>query len=481
MTPTDETEVAGIIRELKNKQSSGHDNISNVLLKKNLNVIVNPLTYICNLSISTGVVPSAMKLARVIPIFKKGDNMVLGNYRPISLLTCLSKVLEKLVFTRTCKFLETHELLYNLQFEFRAKHSTTHALLTMINKIASGIDKYEHTVRVFLDFSKAFDTINPDILFYKLSYYGVRGIALEWFRNYLHNRQQCVYIANALSNTKDVSCGVPQGSILGPLLFLIYINDFCKSSEVLSFILFADDSNLFFSHKDPHILLSTINQELKCVSEWIKANKLSLNLQKTNYMLFSNIINELPGNVVFYCTITQRVLNTKFLGITIDEKLSWKEHVDNICKVISRNIGIINKVKFYFPTRILLNLYSTLILPHLNYGIIAWGNCADYLLNIILLLQKKALRVICHSDFRAHMDALFHTHSILKITDLYNYNLGIFMYNLNRNELPNVFYSMFSKNVNIHHYPTRSAELFHLPKTRTLLSNKSFVFSGSKT
>ena len=176
-----------IIRELKKKQSSGHDNISNVLLKKNLNVFVNPLTYICNLSISTGVVPSAMKLARVIPIFKEGDNMVLGNNRPISLLTCLSKVLEKLVFTRTCKFLETHELLYQLQFGFRAKHSTTHALLTMINKIASGIDKYEHTVGVFLDFLKAFDTINHDILFYKLSYYGVRGITLKWFRNYLHN------------------------------------------------------------------------------------------------------------------------------------------------------------------------------------------------------------------------------------------------------------------------------------------------------
>ena len=207
-----------------------------------------------------------------------------------------------------------------------------------------------------------------------------------------------------------------------------------------------------------------------------------MQIQKHHAQFNSNgkCTSRIPGNVVFDCTITQRVLNTKFLGITIDEKISWKEHVDNICKVILRNIGIINKVKFYFPTRILLNLYSTLILPHLNYGIIAWGNCADYLLKIILLLQKKALRVICHSDFRAHTDAPFLTHSILKITDLYNYNLGIFMYNLNRNELPNVLYSMFSKNVNIYNYPTRSAELFHLPKTRTLLSNKSFVFSGPK-
>ena len=163
----------------------------------------------------------------------------------------------------------------------------------------------------------------------------------------------------------------------------------------------------FFSHKDPRILLATLNNELKLVSEWIKANKLSLNLEKTNYMLFSNIINELPGNVIFENSNVQRVLSTKFLGVIINENLSWKEHIDNICKVISRNIGIINKVKFYFPTRMLFNLYSTLVLPHLNYGIIAWGNCTEYHLNRILLLQKKVLRIICHSDFRCHTDALF--------------------------------------------------------------------------
>ena len=479
-TPTDDKELADIISGLKNKISSGCDGISNVLLKRTLTEIVKPLTYIFNLSISTGVVPSSLKLARVIPVFKKGENTVLGNYRPISLLTCLSKVLEKLVFIRTTKFINMHNLFYPLQFGFREKHNTTHALLTMINKIANGIDAYEHTVGVFLDFSKAFDTINHDILLYKLDYYGIRGIALEWFRNYLSNRQQYVSIANANSTTKLISCGVPQGSILGPLLFLVYINDFCKSSNTLSFILFADDSNIFFSHKDPKYLLDTINQELRQVSEWIKSNKLSLNLQTTNYMLFSNIIDELPGNIVFENNNIQRVLSTKFLGITIDDKLSWKEHTDNICKIISRNIGIINKVKFYFPTRILLNLYSTLILPHLNYGIIAWGCCADYHLNRLLLLQKKALRIICHSDYRAHTDVLFKTHGILKISDLYHYNLGSFMYNLNKHELPNVFYTMFTKNVNIHHYPTRSAVLFHLPRTRTLFRNKIFISTGTK-
>ena len=228
------------------------------------------------------------------------------------------------------------------------------------------------------------------------------------------------------------------------------------------------------------IYLPPSNHELKQVSEWIKANKLSLNLQKTNYMLFSNIIDELPGNIIFENTNIKRVSITKFLGVTIDKNLSWKEHVDHICKIISRNIGIINKVKYYFPTHILLNLYSTLILPHLNYGIVAWGNCADCLLKRILLLQKKAMRIICHADFRSHTDALFYKYNILKIGDLYSYNLGKLMYTLNRNDLPNVFYSMFTKNVNIHHYPTRSAGLFHPPRARTLLLNKTFIFTGTK-
>ena len=242
---------------------------------------------------------------------------------------------------------------------------------------------------MFLDFSKAFDTINHDILLYKLSHYGIRGKALEWFRSYLRDRKQFVSVQNENSSTKIVHCGVPQGSLLGPLLFIIYINDFHKSSDRLSFIHFADDSSIFFSHPNPNYLLGTINTELNHICDWIKANKLSLNLQKTNFMLFSNSISTLPGQVMLNNTVIEKVTQTKFLGVTIDEKLTWKPHTDNICKIISRNIGIINKLKSYFPIRILLTLYSTLILPFLNYGVLAWGNSLITQLQKILLLQKK--------------------------------------------------------------------------------------------
>ena len=170
---------------------------------------------------------------------------------------------------------------------------------------------------------------------------------------------------------QNINCGVPQGSLLGPLLFIIYINDFCKSSDILSFILFADDSNLFYSHSNPHTLVNVVNSELEKVTQWIRANKLSLNLLKTKYMLFSNSIDALPVNIVFDDTPLEVVSFIKFLGVTVDNKLSWKYHIDNTCKTISRNIGIINKLKYHFSPSSLLMLYSSLILPYLNYGILA--------------------------------------------------------------------------------------------------------------
>ena len=421
-----------------------------------------------------------MKIAKVIPLYKKGDKLDVNNYRPISLLTTLSKILEKIIYKRTITFFKSHEILSNSQFGFRENHNTTHALLSLIEKVGHAIDKSSHLIGLFLDYSKAFDTINHDILLKKLNHYGVRGKALEWFRSYLSNRKQFVFINGCYSQMENVQCGVPQGSILGPLLFIIYLNDFCRSSDKISFILFADDSNLFYSHKNAITLANTINTELDKVTQWIKANKLSLNLQKTKYMLFSNSIDKLPVDIVFDGTPLENVSQIKFLGVTVDNKLSWKLHIDNICKTISRNIGIINKLKFYLPQSTLFMLYSSLILPYLNYGVLAWGNSHLTSLNRLLLLQKKSLRIICNTEFRSHTDPLFLQNKILKISDLYLFNLGQFMYKYNNNELPNIFHSMFPPNRSIHNYPTRRSNEFHLPLLRTLLAQNTFVYDGPK-
>ena len=227
---------------------------------------------------------------------------------------------------RLIKFLNSCQVFSNSQFGFREKHTTSNAVLCLLDKISSALDKHLHTVGIFLDYSKAFDPVNHNILLHKLSYYGVRGPTLEWFRSYLSNRQQFVQLGEICSDILPVTCGVPQGFLFDPLLFILYVNDFPKSSETFSFLLFADDTSVFCSHRNLNTLLETVNRELCVLTKWIHTNKLSLNLLKTKYMLFRYSETVIPGNVVFDQVNIEKVSCIKFLGLHIDDKLTWKMH-----------------------------------------------------------------------------------------------------------------------------------------------------------
>ena len=248
--------------------------------------VANPLVYICNMSLSEGVFPKQLKVANVVPLYKCDDPMLFNHYRPVSLLCTLSKVFEKVMLNRLIKYLEKFSILYEYQFVFRRKRSTHLALITLIDKLTQAIENGEYVIGVFLDFSKAFDTVNHEILLDKLYHYGVRGCAHKWFSSYVTDRQQFVTYNGMKSQNQVIKCGVPQGSILGPLLFLIYINDpatVCKNTFP---ILFADDSKLFISGRDSDLIMKTLNEELQEISIWLKANKLSLNIKKTHSWCF---------------------------------------------------------------------------------------------------------------------------------------------------------------------------------------------------
>ena len=274
---------------------TGFDEINAEYLKMSMAFVANPLVYICNMSLSEGVFPTQLKIASVVPLYKCDDPMLFNHHRPVSLLCTLSKVFEKVMYNRLIKFLEKFSILYEYQFGFRRKRSTHLALITLIDKLTQAIKNGEYVIGVFLDFSKAFDTVNHEILLDKLYHYGVRGCAHKWFSSYLTDRQQFVTYNGMKSQNQVIKCGVPQGSILGPLLFLIYINDLATVCKNTFPIFFADDSNLFISGRDSDLIMKTLNEELKEISLWLKANKLSLNIKKTHFMIFYSKNNAHPN------------------------------------------------------------------------------------------------------------------------------------------------------------------------------------------
>ena len=293
-TPINAATTKSIITNLKPKRSAGVDNVSLILLKMSADALINPLTCIINQSLKSGIFPNKLKIAKVIPIFKKDDKHDLNNYRPISLLPTISKVFERVVHMQLFQYFTDNDLFYNYQYGFRKKHSTETAILQLIDQIYNDLDEKRKRlpIAIFLDLSKAFDTIDHEILLQKLKHYGINNIEHKWFQSYLSNRSQFVEFDGTQSNPKGITTGVPQGSILGPLLFLIYINDLSTASKFTS-IMYADDTNLlsticnFQFETTPHSSLSNnINNELKNISDWLAVNKLSLNVNKTKSMIF---------------------------------------------------------------------------------------------------------------------------------------------------------------------------------------------------
>ena len=328
------------INELKNaffslniNKSPGHDGVSFNVIKKCFGELCEPLKYLFNLSIVKGIFPDDLKIAKVTPIYKADNSSNISNYRPISVLPCFSKMLERIMYNRLQKYLKDQNILYDKQFGFQAGHSTEHAIVQIVDQIYKAFEENEYTLGVFIDLSKAFDTVDHSILLRKLELYGITDRNYAWIKSYLSNRLKYIQIdENSTTEFCVVKCGVPRGSILGPLLFLLYVNGLKNGPSVLDPIMFADDTNLFYTHSNIQKLFSTMNEELASINQWFTSNKLSLNAKKTKYSFFhkpskkDDIPLMLPK-----LTISNHVIERqefiKFLGVLLDENLNWKEHI----------------------------------------------------------------------------------------------------------------------------------------------------------
>ena len=351
-------------------------------------------------------------------------------------------------------------------------------VLNLVNTVVNAIDSGRYCVGIFLDLSKAFDTIDHSILLCKLEHYGIRGVALAWFKDYLQNRQQCVTVNGVKSQSRQVTCGVPQGSVLGPLLFLIYINDIINSSSLFTYSLFADDTCLLAHHNYLLPLINSVNDEIGNIFEWFCCNKLLLNTSKSQYVVFrlrgKRIQNDIVPLVIGGNQI-DRSQNVRFLGVIVDEYLSWKDHVSYVCTKVSRSVGIISKLRLYLPKETLITLYNAIVMPHLMYCNVAWGNTYKTHIDKLIVLQKKAVRYITNSNYRSPSLPLFIQLHILPFEKLVILSCLIFMFKT-QGDPKSFMKDAFVLNSTVHAYNTRKSNLIHQPFARTQTAQNSFVY-----
>ena len=360
--------VFAILSKLKNGKASGMSMIPNKILKSAKHIISESLTDIFNASLESNTFPDDLKVAGVTPIFKNGERNDLQNYRPISVLCTAARVFEKLIYQQLYDYLMENSILNNCQWGFRSAHSTALALIDCTNNWLIGIDNGKINSTILLDVKKAFDTIDHDILLRKLSHYGISHTELEFFRSYLCNRLQCCSVNGHTSSFKTINCGVPQGSILGPLLFIIYVNDLPLCIENGHVTMYADDTSSSNGISTVEDITRNFIPDIKNVMDWLKATNLSLNVMKTEFILTGTTQNILKIGDLLAIRVqghtVKRVYKAKYLGIVIDDKLTWKDHIDYVSLKIKRNLGIMKRVRNDIPKESLIALYRTMVEPY---------------------------------------------------------------------------------------------------------------------
>lgn len=481
--PTTET-VVKLLESLNERKAIGLDKIPSRLLKVAAVVIAPSLTTIFSRSIATSTFPEEWKLAKVTPIYKKGERKDPSNYRPISVIPVISKIFEKIVYDQLYDYLNKYDILAVNQSGFRNLHSTVTALIEATDKWSLELDQGRFNGIVFIDLQKAFDTIDHTILIAKLNNYGIDNKSLKWFSSYLSQRSQQCSINGALSSPCEVSLGIPQGSNLGPLLFLIYINDLPNCLSEATPRMFADDTSISVASDSISELELILNKELEKIHGWLTANRLSLNVAKTEFMVMASrqkltAHGDLSINLQINNQNIKNVEKAKTLGITIDKNLNWSAHVKELTSKISSAINVLKRSRPYLTTQSAIQVYNALILPHFDYCSQVWDGLGVTLTNRLQKLQNRAARAITRSNYDIR------SKDILKDLNWSTLNIrrkkqkAILMYKTMNGLTPRYLQEMFTKNENIYNLRNNEQAL-KLPKPKTDYMRRSFVYTGAK-
>lgn len=437
--PTDTNEVVKFISELKPRKSPGLDNITSEILKTSVEFIKEPFTYIINKILQTGSFPSAFKIAAIKPLFKKGDKLDTSNYRPISLISNLAKIAEKIIKHRIDGYLTKYNLISSKQFGFRPGISTENAISYLTANVYKALDKGKQALCVFMDLAKAFDTVNHVELIETVEDLGIRGIALKLIKNYLSNRIQFVKIADHLSDPRTVECGVPQGTVLGPLLFTMYINGLLTLDTVGNITSFADDTVVFYVGDTWNELKSIAEHDLGNIKTWFDQKLLSINFKKTKFIKFTCSGNNhpLPDDLVITSERThyniQATSDTNYLGIQVDQHLRWDTHVNNVIKKLRPVLFQFKQLKQILNVKYLKILYHALVESQLSYGIVGWGGILKHHLMGLEILQKYFLKTIFAKDRLYPSDLLYTESQLFDIRQLFCYKMLCLQYKTKNN------------------------------------------------
>ena len=476
-------EIYKLIKCININKACGPDEISGYLIKITQSTIIPILVGLFNSCMSLGIFPDCFKTAEIIPLHKGGKKEIKTNYRPISLLPQFGKLFEKIISCRILSFINKHNLLMQNQYGFRKHYSTELAVTEVYNKLLQNFEDKKHTCAVFLDLAKAFDSVDHTILIKKLEKIGIRGTALSLLKSYLTGRLHYVKTNNAKSEMKVLNIGVPQGSVLGPLLFLIFINDLPNATK-FSVTLFADDTFLSLESNDISHLQSEANSELKKVHEWLITNKLTLNIIKSKFMLLTNRRNVCKDSFKLKLDDMdlERCSSYKYLGVFFDDKLDWSTHIKYLCEKIGKVCRFLSKLRHCADLKIQKMVYFAVVKSHLQYCNIAWGDAAKTIIKPLKAMQNRIIRILTFAPFLSrNIHQFYKLLEVMDLKQIHDFEKGKFMYRLMNKKLPSNFETLRCP-TQIVQYNLRSSTNERIPEglARTNYGCKQIKTSGAK-